>query len=180
MSRWQPRRLALVAALAATACGSSAPSDQAVFDEAVPTVAEAEQGFAAVELSTFDGEPFRLDMLQGRPVLVNFFASWCAPCVREMPEIEAVKSEFGERVAFVGINVTDDEDDADELVADTGVTWQLARDRDGLLLQAVGGRAMPTTLVLDRAGKIVEARSGSVTRDEVRAMLAAVLEGDDG
>ena len=146
--------------------------------DAAPGVEGADEGFADIEITTFDGGPFRLRDLRGRTVVVNFFASWCAPCVREMPEIEAVKNDLADEIAVVGVNVMDDPDKADRLVADTGITWTLARDTDGSLLRAVGGQAMPTTLVIDADGVIVAARSGGVTKAELLELLAPILERD--
>ena len=175
MDRGRWRRLARTACLAvlcvvvASACGGSAerPNDR---------VAVAESEFLDVELRRLDDDTsFRLRDLDGRPAVVNFFASWCVPCVTEMPAVEAVKQELGDEVAFVGVNVQDTVEDATDLVEQTGVTWIILRDPDGELVRAVGGVGMPTTLLLDADGVIVEHRTGALEADELRDLLASSL-----
>jgi cytochrome c biogenesis protein CcmG/thiol:disulfide interchange protein DsbE len=126
-----------------------------------------------VELPTFeDGETFRLADIVGGPVVVNFFASWCAPCVREMPGIESVKQAVGDEVTFVGIDVQDRFEDGLALIERTGITWQTARDPDGELLLAAQVQGMPTTLLLDEAGRVLERRTGAISEDELADLLA--------
>lgn len=107
----------------------------------------------------------------GRPVVVNFFASTCVPCVTEMPALEAVHRELGGAVAFVGVATNDPVDDALALVERTGVTWDLARDAQGEFIAAVGGVALPTTLLVDGEGRIVETHVGAIDADDLRALL---------
>lgn len=126
-----------------------------------------------VELPTFeDGGTFRLADVVGGPVVVNFFASWCAPCVREMPGIESVKQAVGDRVTFVGIDVQDRLEDGLDLIERTGITWQTARDPDGVLTLAAGVQGMPTTLLLDEDGRVLERRTGAISEEELADLLA--------
>lgn len=134
------------------------------------------EDYLQIELPRLDGEgSLRLADLAGRPAVVNFFASWCAPCVTEMPEIEEVKQQVGEDVAFVGVNVQDSVDDATELIDRTGVTWDIVRDVDGELTTAVGSVGMPTTVLLDAEGNIVERQTGALDADELRGLLTSAL-----
>src|SRR3546814_20090938 len=71
---------------------------------------------------TYEGEEVAMSTLAGRPLLVNFFASTCVPCVTEMPAFEEVYKEVGEEVAFLGLRVADRPDDARDLVESTGET----------------------------------------------------------
>jgi cytochrome c biogenesis protein CcmG, thiol:disulfide interchange protein DsbE len=108
---------------------------------------------------------------QGTPVVVNFWASWCPPCVAEMPDLETVHQEFADEVAFLGINTQDSPDAAAELVEQTGVTYDLARDPDGALFRAFRGIGMPTTLFVSAEGEIVERHTGILTLEQARAFV---------
>src|SRR3546814_6055154 len=90
-----------------------------------------------------------MSTLAGRPLLVNFFASTCVPCVTEMPAFEEVYQEVGEEVAFLGLAVADRTDDARDLVERTGVTYPTALDQQGEVHDALGGTMLPTTVLLD-------------------------------
>ena len=118
-----------------------------------------------------DDGTFTLADLAGRPAVVNFFASWCAPCVSEMPTIERVKQDVGDQMAFLGIAVNDRVEDALELVEETGVTWNLARDPHGDLTAALGPVGMPSTFLLNADGEIVEQHTGELDEDELRDLL---------
>ena len=118
----------------------------------------------------FDGTTGAFADYRGRPLVVNFWASWCPPCVAEMPDFEAVHQQFGSRVAFLGVNLTD-EPAAAALVRRTGVTYDLARDPQGQLFEVMGGFSMPTTFFVSAHGRIIEQRSGQLTEGQLERLV---------
>ncbi len=118
-----------------------------------------------------DGAPTRLTTYAGRPVLVNFFASWCAPCVAEMPDLEIVHQEYRDRVVFLGIDTQEKAEDGRRIVAKTGITYPVGLDPDGELFTTSGGLGMPTTVLIRADGSIADRHSGALTADKLRAMI---------
>ncbi len=141
----------------------------------VPSLGEGEDTVGrpapTSDYTTFDGEEASVADYAGTPMVVNFFASWCVPCVREMPAFEQVHQDVGDQVAFVGVNVQDSETEGQAIVDDTGITYDVGRDPDGSLLASFGGVAMPTTVLVDADGTIVRVLSGATTAEELRAAI---------
>lgn len=125
-----------------------------------------------IAFTYFDGSAGTLDDFSGRPLVLNFFASWCAPCVAEMPEFQAVFSELDGQVAFLGFNVQDDPSDADALVEQTGVTYTLARDEDASIHQSFRGFVMPTTVFIAADGTVAHRWAGALTGEQLREIIA--------
>lgn len=110
-----------------------------------------------------DGTETSFAAYRGRPVVVNFFASTCVPCQTEMPAFEKVHQQLGASVAFVGMDVQDTVDAGRAFVAAVGVSWDIGRDPDASILQQqLGGVGLPTTVILDRDGKVVFSRLGTL------------------
>ena len=133
---------------------------------------ETGDGDGDVVFTTFDDEEVSLSTLQGSPVVVNFFASTCAPCITEMPDLEEVHLAVQEQVEFLGLAVSDRPEAAQRLVRQTGITYPTAQDRDGSALADLGGAMLPTTVLVDADGKIVETHTGQISADELRALIA--------
>ncbi len=114
-----------------------------------------------IELPDFQGRrppPGRLP----RPVVINFWASWCLPCVAEMPAFEQAHRRLGDRIAFLGINQRDDRDAAQELARRTGVTYPLGVDTAGRSFGAFGGLGMPTTVLIRADGTVADVVAGQL------------------
>jgi cytochrome c biogenesis protein CcmG/thiol:disulfide interchange protein DsbE len=114
---------------------------------------------------TLDGGHVDLAELRGSVVLVNVWASWCAPCREEMPLLAETARQWGPQgLRVIGIDVNDDGDDAREFLAGLGgVPFPSVADVDGRLAVEWGTTGVPETFVVDRDGTVVAKRFGAVT-----------------
>ena len=116
-----------------------------------------------LEYATFDGGTSNFTAYAGKPLVINFFARTCPACVSEMPDFDEVFREFGGEVAFVGISTDPRKEDAEILIEETGVTYDLGWDPAADLFAHFGGFAMPTTVFVTPDGIVHETWSGVLT-----------------
>jgi peroxiredoxin len=142
----------------------------------------AEVGRAAPDflLETPDGGTLRLSDLQGRPVLVNFWASWCAPCRQEMPElVRAYERHRDAGLEIVGINLQEPDQRVLDFAEEFGIEFPLVIDRDGELSDVwrLGGpiQGIPTSYFIDATGVIRAEHYGPMTEELLEERLALVL-----
>lgn len=109
--------------------------------------------------------------LRGTPVIVNVWASWCAPCRTEMPLLERAARTFDGRVAFLGVASRDARDDAQAFLDDIGVTYPNVFDATGDIRRALSLRGFPTTYVFDADGRLLHAIVGGVSEQRLAAQL---------
>ena len=121
------------------------------------------------------GEAVPLSTFVGRPIVLNFFASWCVPCAAELPDFEKVSRTYGDRVEFLSVAENDRPAEAAELIADTGVTYRWGLDPDGALFEEFGAAVMPTTVLLRADGAVAEVHAGILSEDELRDLVEAEL-----
>lgn len=131
----------------------------------------------AIAVELLDGGTTTLGDLKGRPAVVNFFASWCPPCVAEMPDFEAVHQQRSDEVSFLGLALQDSQSSAEALVELTGVSYPVAEDPDGTLYRLLDGIAMPTTVFLDAEGRVVDRHSGILSREQLDARIDDLVAG---
>jgi thiol-disulfide isomerase/thioredoxin len=125
--------------------------------------------------TAFDGTSMRLSDLQGKPAVVNFFASWCTPCVVEMPEFERVHRAMGDAVTFVGLNSQDTLAKGRAIANQTGVTYLLGTDPDDTILTAFDPLGLPITVLLRADGTVAEVHQGQFREDTLTAKLRQLL-----
>lgn len=101
-----------------------------------------------------------LEDLAGRPVLLNFWASWCAPCEDEAPMLRRASEAYGDEVAFVGVDIRDSETDALDFVRRRDLDYLHIRDEDLSIYDDYGLTGQPETFVIDSDGVIVEHVAG--------------------
>jgi cytochrome c biogenesis protein CcmG, thiol:disulfide interchange protein DsbE len=112
----------------------------------------------------------------GRPTLVNLWATWCGPCREEMPALQdAYESHSGE-ILFVGVNTRDDPGRAADFLQEVGVTYPQVVDGDGQLLDGIGIRGLPVTIVLDASGVVVSQHVGPIEREGIDDLIDRLEE----
>lgn len=124
-----------------------------------------------IEYDTLDGGSATLADQAGRPLVINFFASTCAPCREEMPDFETFHQNFGNEIAVVGLAV-EGARPARTIIEETGVTFETGLDQRDIMID-LGGFGLPTTVFVDPVGNVVETHTGLLTYE---ALLAKVQE----
>lgn len=99
----------------------------------------------------------------GKPMVVNFWASWCTPCRKEMPAFEQVHQKLGDRVAIVGVTDEDDHAAAKKAAEAAGVTYPVLVDDDQTLLTDLKVSGLPGTVFVDADGKVESVHLGALT-----------------
>jgi len=126
-----------------------------------------------------DGEQVTLESLQGKPVIVNFWATWCGYCVMEMPDFQEAYEEFGDQIHFVMVNVTDGfqetEDAARAFIAEKGFTFPVYYDLDLSAANAYAVTSMPVTYFIDAEGMAVAYGRGALDAASLRQGIDMLL-----
>jgi cytochrome c biogenesis protein CcmG/thiol:disulfide interchange protein DsbE len=109
------------------------------------------------DLERLDGRG-RIDLasLRGKkPIVLDFWASWCVPCIRQSQRLEAARKEYGDRIAFIGVDTKDFSEDARRWQRKHDITYPSVHDGDGKVLARWGGLPIPRLFFVDRKGRVV-------------------------
>ena len=143
----------------------------------LPRFARAGEAAPEFTLHTVDGKSYRMSELKGRPVIVDFWATWCAPCKSSMPHLSAIQTRYrGRGLVVLGLSTDDDDPRAVRRFADRlGVTFSLAV-ADDRVLEAFGPiRGLPTTIYISRKGEIVRRVTGYIDAETMDAYAQELL-----
>ena len=135
----------------------------------------------AARLVTSENKPIALESLRGKPLIVNFWARWCAPCRVEIPELAKTQDKYGKRgLTVVGIGLEDKAESVRDFMKayEMNYTVLLARDKGIELMQALGNAkaGLPFTVAVDRHGGIVASKLGAMNRTDLDAAAEAALK----
>lgn len=133
----------------------------------------------ALSLPDVAGKEQSIGQWRGKVVVVNFWATWCAPCREEMPEFVRAQTEFGSRgLQFVGIAV-DQADKVDQFAKDLGLNYPTLIGGYGAveLSRTLGNRlaALPFTIIVDRQGQVVHTQLGPLKSSQLRSIVSKLL-----
>jgi cytochrome c biogenesis protein CcmG/thiol:disulfide interchange protein DsbE len=132
---------------------------------------------APFRLPRADGVPFALGEQRGKVVVLNFWASWCAPCRDEAPAIERVwRQADPAKVSVLGIATWDSEAAVGSFVAEHGLTYPIARDTGGTVVVDYGVRGIPETFVLSPAGQVVRRWVGPIDEARLRQLIGEAFD----
>ena len=130
----------------------------------------------ALRLPGLDGRPVDLAALRGRPVVVNFWATWCEPCVREFPLLrQAAAAHRADRLAVVGVLTSDRPAAARDFVRAYGATWPVGRDPAATTAGRWGAVGLPHTYFVRPDGTLASHQLGELTRPALDRQLALIL-----
>jgi cytochrome c biogenesis protein CcmG/thiol:disulfide interchange protein DsbE len=116
-----------------------------------------------------------LSDLEGKPVVLNFWASWCVPCKDEAPMLSRAAQTFGDQVAFVGVDVRDAKSDAIAFVEAEGLDYPHVRDEDETIYRDYGLTGQPETFFIDADGVIVEHVNGPLPQDALDQLVETLV-----
>lgn len=130
-------------------------------------------------MTTFDGEPIRLSDWQGQIVIVNFWASWCAPCRAEAPDLQAIHEDYREQgVVVVGVNWLDTERNARAFMQEFGLTYWNAPDVGDIVGNRYNIQGAPENFIIGRDGIVVTHIIGAVDYNRLARHLDALLDAE--
>ncbi|HET8744918.1 MAG TPA: TlpA disulfide reductase family protein [Ramlibacter sp.] len=139
-------------ALLATACLPWLPAARAA-EDSPRREWPRKRATPALELAGIDGSAWRLAAARGRPVLLNFWASWCEPCRAEMPALQQLAREHASGgLQVLAVNYRETEGAVRRFVGQTGLELPVLLDREGAAAKAFGVRIFPSTVGIDRRG----------------------------
>lgn len=130
-------------------------------------------------LQTLDGKQLSLADFKGKVVVLNFWATWCPPCVREIPRLVRISEQYAQQdLVVLGVNTTyqDDQAKVASFARDQGISYPVLLDTTGEVGQLYPARLMPTTFLIDREGRIVHTKVGEVDEATLREQVLALLE----
>ncbi len=152
--------------------GSQPPEPGSVSQErGLPVGHEIGERAPDFALSTLDGDAWTLSEHLGKTVVLNFWATWCAPCVRELPFFQQLQDQWGDSVALLAIHSVPVTDDVAAWLSGKGYTIPFAIDTAGVLALFGGSAMLPQTVVINPEGTVIENRIGSVTPDALDALM---------
>ena len=129
-----------------------------------------------LELETLDGGTVDLAADRDTPLVVNLWATWCAPCRRELPAFDQVSRATAGEVTIIGVNQGDDLDAAASMIDELGIGFPQALDSSSELSRALAVTSMPSTIFVSSSGEVVETHAGELNVDQLTALLDEHLD----
>lgn len=128
------------------------------------------------DLVTFEGESLNLEELRGNVVVINFWASWCIPCVKEVRILDRAYDRFSDKpVKILGVNIWDEKDAASEFMSIHNVRFPNLYDPENRIQVDYGVGGVPETFFIDKNGILVEKYSGELTENILNYFVNEVL-----
>jgi len=152
----------LALGLVATSCPAEAPA---------PEIGKLAPDF---ELDTLDGQTLVLSQLKGKPVLLNFWATWCGPCRYEMPFLQQIDQGWPEEeLVLLTINIKESSSQIAQFLQSEGLSFTVLLDSQAAVAQQYNVMGIPTTFFIDKEGVIQEIKIGSFqSQAEIEAILS--------
>ena len=151
-----------------------------VAPETVPS--STENAALAPDFTIYDADenPISLSDFRGKPVIVNFWASWCGPCQMEMPAFQTAFDTYGQQIHFVMVDMTDGyqetREKAQTLISDKGYTFPVYFDTDMDAAITYGVTAIPATYFVDGEGHMITSAKGAMSEEQLQQAIDLLLK----
>ncbi|MFK7805363.1 MAG: TlpA family protein disulfide reductase [Anaerolineae bacterium] len=127
-------------------------------------------------LTTLDGAEIQLSQLRGKPVIINFWATWCGPCRHETPQFQSFYERFSDDVVLLGINQREGLGQVNSFVEEFGMTYPVLLDTDGTVYDDYQVFGLPTTWFVNPDGVLTSVAPGGITEAFLEDQVAASLK----
>lgn len=175
--------LIFVAVLLLAFFGYRKLSDRYKAGEALPQNQDTQSSEQAADFTVLntDGEEVNLSDFFGKPIVVNFWATWCGPCKSEMPAFDALYSEYGDDVEFLMVNLTDGSRDtvesAKSFITELGYTFPVYFDTELNAAKAYSLYSIPMTVFIGADGELIKTYTGSMNENTLQNYISELLGG---
>lgn len=165
----EKKRFLLIFVLLAVVLALAATLYRSLTTDTIPPAGDPAPPRAAADFTVYDleGNEVHLSDFEGKPIVLNFWASSCGPCRSEMPDFQRAYESLGEKVQFLMVNVTDGQwdtlENASSYVADNGFTFPVYYDTAVDAAATYGIRGLPATVFINAEGNIIASRSGAMS-----------------
>ena len=143
---------------------------------------EAQESAPAPDFTVYnaDGSTVALSEKQGKPVFINFWATWCPPCRSELADINKAYETYGDRIEFMMVDLTDgyngeDQPTVEAFVAENGYTFPVYFDLDSSAAMAYGVRSIPTTVLVAADGTLLHTQMGAMSESQIEQLMQSLL-----
>ena len=129
----------------------------------------------AQQWTALDGSPLPMEGLRGRPTVVNFWATWCPPCVGEMPDIQRMYAKYGDKVHFVIVNIDGTKPDVTAFMENHAFSFPVALDTNGSAASAYAVQAIPTSYIIDADSNVVDSHIGALSAGDMESFVTSAF-----
>ncbi|MEA5027176.1 MAG: TlpA disulfide reductase family protein [Erysipelotrichaceae bacterium] len=156
--------------------------DSQIVEETAETDGESTDPTPAVDFTVKDtaGKDVKLSSFYGKTIILNFWASWCSNCAKQLVIYQNLYADYGEDVVFFMVNVTDGVKEtnksAKEYIDDKGYTFPVYFDEDFEASLAYGATAIPMTYIIDKDGNLAAYGKGTISEESLRSYLTSLSE----
>ena len=163
-------------------CGNSSPTgstDETELGQTEEVQVGSQAGQKPIDftLTDLDGRSVGLGSLQGKPIYLNFWTTWCGPCVAEMPDIERLQQTLGAQIAIVGINLGEPVPQVRAFVQGNGYTWTFLQDTAQQVGSEYGVTAIPTSIFVNAKGVITSRQVGMMSFESMKQLADSAIKG---
>ncbi|MBE0698936.1 MAG: TlpA family protein disulfide reductase [Anaerolineaceae bacterium] len=127
-----------------------------------PTIGSAVKDFT---LEKLDGEPLKISGVRGKPLILNFWATWCPPCKEEMPLLAQYADAYSDQLVVIGVNYAEEKDLVERFVNEQNITFPILLDKSGTVADIYFVRNYPMTFFIDKDGVLRAQHLGQLTND---------------